>query len=162
MKIALIEIAAPLPAGAIWNGTLVQALRHLDLRRYVFTNTSRADTTRLLRQLGIEGLFAGIFDPDRLGGWFKPAPMAYHKVLATLDVPASECVLLDNSVANCRAAAEAGMRPVLIAGGLPPGETPGDLPCAADLQQACDQLAALTRAESGRGRRPPWLRRSIW
>ncbi len=96
------------------NERLNQVLAHLPWRKVIFTNSTRSHSHEVLAALGIGHHFERIFDVRDTGYVGKPHPAAYHSVLDSLGVHAQDCIGLDDSLANLRAAAELGMVTVLV------------------------------------------------
>ena len=93
---------------------LYQALQSLPLRRAVFTNSSLDHSERVLNALGLNGAFEEIFDIRVAGYLPKPCPEPYHAVLDRLGVPASRCIMVEDSPENLRTAKDLGMGTILV------------------------------------------------
>ena len=81
---------------------------------YIFTNGSHQHAERVTQALGIADQFAGIFDIRIAAYQPKPNPEPYHGVLLELGIPATNCVMIEDSAANLRQAGELGMRTILV------------------------------------------------
>ncbi|MEO7853449.1 MAG: pyrimidine 5'-nucleotidase [Rubrivivax sp.] len=92
------------------------ALKRLRGRKYIVTNAPRAYARRVLGVLGIIDLFDGIISIEdmRMFGELRPKPDArmFRRLLARLQVPASQCVLVEDNLRNQRAARRVGMKTV--------------------------------------------------
>tara|TARA_B100000524_G_scaffold254690_1_gene137764 strand:+ start:2401 stop:2865 length:465 start_codon:yes stop_codon:yes gene_type:complete len=77
---------------------------------------SRQYALRVLESIGLRDLFEVVFAVDDVLPACKPEPAAFEKVFATLGVRAENCVMIEDSMKNVRAAKELGMRTVLITG----------------------------------------------
>lgn len=89
------------------------ALKRLRGRKYILTNAPRAYAERVLDALGIRGLFDGLISIEdmRMFGQLRPKPDA-RMLLAWLRVPASRCVLVEDTLAHQKAARRVGMKTV--------------------------------------------------
>ncbi|HEY0876955.1 MAG TPA: pyrimidine 5'-nucleotidase [Zeimonas sp.] len=99
---------------------LVQALRRLPGRRVVVTNAPLEYATRVVRALGIAAYIESIVSIEamRFAGRFQPKPSRamLRRLVARLRVPASRCVLVEDTPANLAAARSIGMRTILVTG----------------------------------------------
>jgi putative hydrolase of the HAD superfamily len=82
--------------------------------KVIFTNSIREWSERVLGCLGIREHFEHIIDIRASDYRGKPQPLAYERVTEILNVPASACVLLDDSPKNVHGAIAFGMRAILI------------------------------------------------
>jgi len=96
---------------------LRESLGKLQSPCYIFTNGSRQHAERVTRALGIAEQFTGIFDIRIADYQPKPNPEPYHEVLQSLDIPAQDCVMVEDSSANLRQAKELGMKTILVQSG---------------------------------------------
>lgn len=96
------------------------ALVTIPLRRAVFTNSSRKHSERVLSALGLDGLFEEIFDIRVANYLPKPSPEPYHAVLDRIGMPASRCIMVEDSPENLMTAKKLGMGTILV----------GELHCA--------------------------------
>lgn len=90
------------------------ALKQLPLRRYVFTNGSRAHAERVLKALCLDGLFEEIFDIRIANYQPKPNIQPYQGVLRTLNRPANDFIMIEDSGPNLKTARELGMKTMLV------------------------------------------------
>lgn len=90
------------------------ALSSVPLRKAVFTNSSRDHSERVLHALGIAGQFEEIYDIRVANYLPKPSPEPYHAVLERINLPASRCILVEDSLENLRTAKALGMGTVLV------------------------------------------------
>lgn len=121
---------------------LVEALRACPRRLVAFTNAPRQYGLRVLETLGL--LEDGIFTEDNVCAVddvmpaCKPELEAFAKVLAAVGAAAEECVMVEDSMKNVRAAKALGMKTVLVSGlgvgDAAAGEATkaGDAPLASD------------------------------
>ena len=97
------------------NPELRSMLESLPQKLWVFTNSDRPHTERVLAVLGIEDLFEGISDVYALDFDNKPSHSAYEKTLALAGNPDPEkCVMFDDLLPNLIAAKEMGLYTVLV------------------------------------------------
>jgi putative hydrolase of the HAD superfamily len=94
-------------------------LRHLLLslpqRCWIFTNADSDHAKRVLAILGLVGCFNGIIDVKAMGFACKPEVEAYQRALFQAGSPApEECVLIDDSSLNLKAARDLGMMTILV------------------------------------------------
>jgi putative hydrolase of the HAD superfamily len=101
------------------NPGLKAALSAVPLRKAVFTNSSRDHSERVLNALGIASLFEEIFDIRVANYLPKPSPEPYLAVLGRINLPASRCIMVEDSRENLRTAKDLGMGTILV------GELPG-------------------------------------
>ncbi len=96
------------------NEGLRRALDELTWHKAVFTNAPAEHAQEVLQVLGVGACFDHIFDIRTTGYVGKPDPSAYAYVLSKLGAAAEKCIVLDDSLANLRTAAELGMTTVLV------------------------------------------------
>jgi len=117
---------------------LRDALAAVPLRKAVFTNSSRDHSERVLNALGLNNLFEEIFD-IRIANYLpKPGPEPYHAVLERINLPATACIMVEDSPENLRTAKELGMGTVLV------GDLPGTSHIDVRIPTAGEISAALT------------------
>jgi putative hydrolase of the HAD superfamily len=113
------------------------ALESLPQRKAVFTNGSHGHARRVLDTLGLTDLFEDIFDIRVAAYRPKPFPDPYHKVLECLALPASRCVMVEDSLDNLRTAKELGMGTILVCADPAAADfVDARVPCAAKVPQA--------------------------
>lgn len=92
------------------------ALRRLRGRKFVLTNAPRAYAQRVLGALGIASLFDGLLSIEDMAmfGQLRPKPDArmLRRVAVKLGVPASRCVLVEDTLDHQKAARRVGMATV--------------------------------------------------
>jgi putative hydrolase of the HAD superfamily len=90
-------------------------LLSLPQRRWIFTNSDRNHTKRVLDILGLAGCFYGIIDVLAIDFACKPNKTAYERALKiTGDENPAECVIFDDSIRNLAPAREIGFFTVLV------------------------------------------------
>jgi putative hydrolase of the HAD superfamily len=97
---------------------LREALAAVPLRKAVFTNSSRSHSERVLDALKLTDLFEEIFDIRVANYLPKPFPEPYHAVLDLIKLPASRCIMVEDSPENLQTAKDLGMGTILV-GSLP-------------------------------------------
>jgi putative hydrolase of the HAD superfamily len=92
------------------------ALARLPGRKFIVTNAPRAYTMRVLRGLGLRRHVEGVITIEDMAmfGALRPKPDArmLRRIAARLRVPASRCVLVDDTLAHLKSACAIGMRAV--------------------------------------------------
>ena len=92
------------------------ALQRLPGRKVVLTNAGRDYAARVLRALGMDGLFDQIIGIEQMQmfGQLRPKPDArmLRAVAARLGVPAGRCVLVEDTLVHQKAAHAVGMKTV--------------------------------------------------
>jgi len=82
---------------------------------WVFTNADHRHASRVLKRLGIEGLFRGVIDLYALDFIVKPNPDAYRTALKLAGVEDGKaCLLFDDLLPNLLAARKFGFTTVLV------------------------------------------------
>lgn len=89
-------------------------LNHLHGRKCVFTNAPRAYAVRVLQLLGIDHCFELIFSVESTQFHAKPSVRGFQRLLATLNVNAADCVMLEDSLPALMTAKRLGMRTVWV------------------------------------------------
>lgn len=95
---------------------LLAALAAIEIDKVVFTNAPRAYARRVIECLGLDEHFRLVIDLEFHDYNGKPFREAYERVVAHLDVDPVECVLVEDTLRNLRAAKELGMVTVLVGG----------------------------------------------
>lgn len=111
-------------------------------RRSIFTNGSRRHALAVLAALGLEGVFAEIFDIVALGFRPKPDPETYRTVLGRLGVDPGRAILLDDLARNLAPAREIGMRTVLVGPAAPSNAADFNIRTVQDLPSILPRLLA--------------------
>lgn len=93
---------------------LRQALISLPQAKVIFTNSCRSHTDRVLDALGIADLFDQVFDIRVADYMPKPYLLPYHRVLGHLGLTGSQCIMVEDSVANLKPAKDLGMTTILV------------------------------------------------
>ncbi len=82
--------------------------------RVIFTNGSVPHADRITRQLGIAGLFEGIFDIVAADFIPKPDPRPYHALIARFGIDPENAIMIEDMSKNLKPAAELGMTTVWL------------------------------------------------
>lgn len=98
---------------------LRQALVSLPQAKVIFTNSCRSHTDRVLDALGVADLFDQVFDIRVADYMPKPYVEPYHRVLEHLGLAGSQCVMVEDSVANLKPAKDLGMTTILVGNAIP-------------------------------------------
>ena len=93
---------------------LRRSIEALQMPSYVFTNGSRCHVDRVLTALGLEGVFADIFDIRVADYRPKPSPDPYLQILRQLGVTGTDCVMVEDQPQNLKTAKDLGMKTVLV------------------------------------------------
>jgi putative hydrolase of the HAD superfamily len=89
-------------------------LAGLPVRKSIFTNSDEKHARRVLDRLGIARHFDPIVDIWALDFVNKPQPGAYRVLFDRLQAQPDECVFIEDSLRNLRAARAAGMQTIWI------------------------------------------------
>lgn len=90
------------------------ALGKLPQRKVIFTNSSTDHARAVLDVVGVRHHFKAIYDAFFVEHESKPAMGAYRRLLDTLNVPGSACLLVEDTARNLRPAKDLGMVTVLV------------------------------------------------
>lgn len=93
---------------------LNQMLHALPLRKVIFTNADAPHSERVLHTLQVRSHFEQIFDAHTVDYITKPDPLAYHRVLARLNVSGQSCIMVDDKPRNLIPAKDLGMTTILV------------------------------------------------
>lgn len=120
---------------------LRRVLETMPVPSYVFTNACRAHAERVLEALGLDGLFADVFDIRVDDYQPKPNPGPYRQVLSRLNLTGEQCVMVEDQPQNLKTAKHFGMRTILVGGQESTGHSYIDvwLPCSARIGGIIEQ-----------------------
>jgi putative hydrolase of the HAD superfamily len=107
------DLLAPDPA-------LAAMLAGVPRMKVAITNGSLAHARAVLARLGVGELFFRVYALEQLAYVPKPYVQAYQTVLRALHARGADCVLVEDSGANLRAARQLGMATVHVTDGSPP------------------------------------------
>jgi putative hydrolase of the HAD superfamily len=96
----------------------VKRLRHvlnqIKGRKCVFTNAPRAYAIRVLEIMGIEDCFELVFSVESTQFHAKPSLRGFQMLLNTLNVNASDCVMLEDNLPALMTAKRLGMQTIWV------------------------------------------------
>jgi len=91
------------------------ALEGIQGRKFIFTNADSAHATRVIKAIGLDGLWDGIIDVHTIAPYCKPMPESFQLALrASGDPKVHTCVLLDDQARITRAARSLGIFTILV------------------------------------------------
>jgi putative hydrolase of the HAD superfamily len=90
------------------------ALLRLKGRKVVFTNAPMAYAEQVLHLLGIRDLFQSVFSIESSRFHPKPAKQGFLRILKALRIPATRCVMVEDSLPALRTAKGLGMKTVYV------------------------------------------------
>jgi putative hydrolase of the HAD superfamily len=99
------------------DARLAGAITALPGRKYIFTNGSVRHAEDTIKQLGIDGLFDGVFDIVASDFHPKPARRTYERFLALYGISPVTAAMFEDIPRNLEVPAELGMRTVLVVPG---------------------------------------------
>jgi putative hydrolase of the HAD superfamily len=91
-----------------------EVLAALPQRKVVFTNATAEHARAVLRVMGVDRHFTGIYDAFFLRNEGKPALSGYCRLLGALGADGQTCLFAEDSARNLRPAKELGMVTVLV------------------------------------------------
>ena len=113
---ALLRPAPPLKPGLV---DLLDVVAGLGLPAAVASATAAPEVRRRLVAAGLEDRFAAVVGGDEVAAG-KPAPELFLRAAELLGAEPPACVVLEDSEAGIRAAAAAGMVPIMVPDLVPP------------------------------------------
>ena len=89
---------------------LKEELMKINEKKYIFTNGSHAHVENVTKQLGIDGLFDGVF--DIVDADFVPKPNAdpYKKIIKRFNIEPTKSILIEDIAHNLEQAKNIGMK----------------------------------------------------
>ena len=93
---------------------LRQELENLKMRKLIFTNGSTDHAKNVLRHLGIDDLFQGIFDITDAEYQPKPEPKAFDLMTKKFDLDPSETIYVEDIAKNLSIGKERGCTTVWL------------------------------------------------
>lgn len=106
--------ALDLPNMVIPIKRLKTMLNQLDGRKCVFTNAPKAYAIQVLNIMGIADCFELVFSVESTQFNAKPNPRGFAKLLQTLNVKASDCIMLEDNLKALMTAKRLGMRTIWV------------------------------------------------
>jgi len=131
--VELTDILAP-------DAELAAMLARVPLLKVAVTNGSAAHADAVLGLLGVRALFFRVYGLERLAFVPKPYMQAYQTVLTDLHARGDECILVEDRVANLRAARQLGMWTVYVGTEQEPADADASIGSIRALE---DALAAV-------------------
>ena len=97
---------------------LIDMLKDCPLQLVAFSNGPRKYVQRVLVELGLNEIFTDdkLFAVDDVLPHCKPEKAAFDIVLEKVNAKADECIMVEDSMKNIRAAKALGMKTILVAG----------------------------------------------
>lgn len=103
-----------LPNMVIQVKRLRHTLQQLKGRKCVFTNAPRAYAIRVLQLMGIDDCFEFVFSVESTKFHAKPSVRGFQMLLNTLNVNASDCVMLEDNLPALMTAKRLGMQTIWV------------------------------------------------
>jgi putative hydrolase of the HAD superfamily len=99
------------------NEELINVLNEIKQKKIIFTNSPKEHVLSVIKTLGIEGFFSGIYDIRFLEFNNKPQKEGYIKVIKHAGINPKESMMVDDYDHNLKPAKELGMTTVLVGNG---------------------------------------------
>ena len=93
---------------------LKKELKNLNGKKFIFTNGSRSHANNVIKRIGIEDLFDGIFDITDSNYIPKPMVDPYNKIIEKYRLEPEYCVFIEDIARNLKPAHNLGMKTVWI------------------------------------------------
>jgi len=103
-----------LPEMVLQTKRLRHLLQNLKGRKVIFTNAPRQYALRVLDLLGIGDCFELVFSVESAQFHAKPSVRGFQILLKTLQVKASDCIMLEDNHAALMTAKRLGMKTILV------------------------------------------------
>lgn len=103
-----------LPSMVIQVKRLKHMLQQLDGRKCIFTNAPREYALRVLTLMGLNDCFELVFSVESTKFHAKPSVRGFSMLLATLNVNARDCIMLEDSLPALMTAKRLGMRTIWV------------------------------------------------
>lgn len=103
-----------LPSMVIQVKRLKHMLQQLDGRKCIFTNAPREYALRVLTLMGLTDCFELVFSVESTKFHAKPSVRGFNMLLATLNVNARDCIMLEDSLPALMTAKRLGMRTIWV------------------------------------------------
>lgn len=124
------------------NPALRKMLHGLPYRKVILTNADQRHAERVTGILGITECFEQVIDVRALSPYCKPMPEAFEIVLRLLDLPAMECVLVEDSLANLGTAKRMGFSTVRIGNSADCHHCDATIESILELEQVLERMNA--------------------
>jgi len=99
------------------NEKLINVLSRIKQKKIIFTNSPKEHVLSVIKVLGIECFFSGIYDIRFLEFNNKPQKDGYNKVVNHAGINPKESMMVDDYEHNLKPAKELGMTTVLVGNG---------------------------------------------
>jgi len=120
---------------------LRETLASIPASKWIFTNSSRSHTRRVLNALGIADLFDGILDVWTMEYIPKPHPWVYHHALEMAgDLNPANCVFIDDTPRNLPPANRIGFSTIWVGEGSNTSSAAFSIPRLHELPQVLELL----------------------
>ena len=130
-----------LPRMVVYERALRGMLRRLPGRKIIFSNAPQCYTEAVLDIIGVRRLFDAVWCIERLRFQPKPLPDAFRRLLHGERLRPQQCVFVEDSPVNLKAAKRLGMKTVLISRGTRvPAWVDLRLKSALDLPRSLNKL----------------------
>lgn len=103
-----------LPSMVIQVKRLKHMLQQLDGRKCIFTNAPREYALRVLALMGLNDCFELVFSVESTKFHAKPSVRGFNMLLATLNVNARDCIMLEDNLPALMTAKRLGMRTIWV------------------------------------------------
>ena len=103
-----------LPKMVIQVKRLKHMLQQLDGRKCIFTNAPREYALRVLALMGLNDCFELVFSVESTKFHAKPSVRGFNMLLATLNVNARDCIMLEDNLPALMTAKRLGMRTIWV------------------------------------------------
>ena len=103
-----------LPNMVIQVKRLKHMLQQLDGRKCIFTNAPREYALRVLALMGLNDCFELVFSVESTKFHAKPSVRGFNMLLATLNVNARDCIMLEDNLPALMTAKRLGMRTIWV------------------------------------------------
>lgn len=98
----------------VYEGALRSILRRLPGRKIVFSNSPRHYALAVLQEMRLSPLFDTVYSIENTRFHPKPQRAGFLRLLRELRLVPSQCIMVEDSAANLRAAKFLGMQTVLV------------------------------------------------
>jgi len=96
------------------DNSLNAALHGLKGEKIIYTNASRDYALKVLKKIGLEGVFKNIFDIHSAEFRPKPDPAGYHKMVRDFGINPQKAVMVEDIARNLVPASDMGMKTVWV------------------------------------------------
>jgi len=104
-----------IPKRLVKNNSILQLIKEVAGKKYVFSNGLRSYIARVLQILNLEDEFDGYFGIEDYNYFFKPGQEPYSFVQKFFNKPADDFILIDDSPGNIETAKRMGFGAYLLA-----------------------------------------------